>query len=143
MTRSRKVRSGFTLIELMVVVVIIGILGVIALNTFVGRGEKARVEATKGIIAKISGQVDMFKLDTGKYPQKLEDLMIEPSWAKNWEGPYILKRVEINDAWNHDLHYRVPGTGGAKYDLVSFGANDEEGGEDTDEDIWNHDLGGR
>ena len=143
MQRSRKARGGFTLIELMVVVVIIGILAVFTLNTFVTKAEQAKVKATKGIISKIAGEVDMFKLSVGKYPQKLQDLMLKPSWAKTWEGPYVQKLEELEDAWSNKLVFRAPGTGGAKYDLISLGADGEEGGEEEDKDIWNHDLGGQ
>ena len=132
---------GFTLIELMVVVVIIGILGVVALNTFVLKGEKAKWDATKGIIAKIAGQVDSFKLDHNKYPDKLEDLLARPSYVdpSAWRGGYVKKREELQDAWKKDLIYRVPGSQEEPYDLVSFGADGEEGGDGNDEDIWNHD----
>lgn len=139
-------RDGFTLIELMVVVVIIGILGVIALQTFVGRGEKARLEATKAILSKVSNQVDLFKLDHGKYPSKLEDLIRQPSYvdSKNWPPDgYLKKEDEINDAWNNPLLYRLPGSGGSPYDLVSYCADGKEGGENYDKDLWNHDRGGR
>ncbi|MHC4608419.1 MAG: type II secretion system major pseudopilin GspG [Planctomycetota bacterium] len=136
-------RKGFTLIELMVVVVIIGILAVVLLPNVIGRSDKAKWDATNALIAKISNQVDMFKLDHGKYPAKLEDLLHQPSYVdpKNWpKTGYVKKAAELKDAWGMDLIYNIPGSGGMPYDLGSYGSDEKRGGEGApDGDIWNHD----
>ena len=130
-------RKGFTLIELMLVVIILGILVAMVVPRLVGRGEQARRQAAAADIrSNIALALDLYELDNGRYPERLEDLLKDPgeSKAPNWNGPY-LKRKPI-DPWGREYSYKSPGTNNPDYDLYSFGGDGVEGGGD---DITNWD----
>lgn len=133
--------KGFTLIELMVVVAIIGILAVFVVPRFVGQGEKAKVDATVGLIAQLKGVIDMFKLQNGRYPAKLEDLVERPSYVDEAKWPdegYMDSVDALKDAWGNDFRYSERGPGGTGYEIMSFGADGQEGGDGVNEDIYSH-----
>lgn len=124
-------KKGFTLIELMLVVIILGILVAMVVPRLVGRGEQARRQAAEADIrSNIALALDLYELDNGKYPDKLEDLLKDPgeSKAPNWNGPY-LKRKAI-DPWRREYNYRLPSQHGVDYDLYTYGADGAEGGGD-------------
>lgn len=135
---------GFTLIEIMVVVVIIGILiGLIAPN-ILGRVDKARVTAAKTDIATLEQALEMYRLDNHNYPstdQGLEALVVKPGGepeAKNWNPEGYLKKGKLPlDPWGHAYQYLQPGQDNRAFDLFSFGADGREGGEKYDADIGN------
>lgn len=137
-------QRGFTLIEIMVVVVIIGILiGLVAPNVL-GRVDKARITAAKTDIATLEQSLEMYRLDNHAYPstdQGLEALITKPSGepdAKNWNLEGYLKKKQLpKDPWGNAYQYVNPGQEGRAYDLYSFGADGREGGEDYDADIGN------
>lgn len=135
----RRRERGFTLIEIMVVVVIIGILAALVITQIAGRDDAAKAAATKAMIAQVASGLDMFKLDHNRYPDRVEDLVHQPSYIdpSKWKVGY-LKKVPF-DGWGNPFVYRVPGTGGQPYDVLSLGADGREGGSGYDEDIWNHD----
>ena len=134
-TRSQK---GFTLIEILVVVIILGVLASLVVPRLAGRAEEARVAAAHSDIAGgISLALDMYEADNGKYPQKLEDLITEPSDAKNWKGPYLKKGLP-KDPWRQTYVYRFPGVENRLlYDLSSQGPDGELG---TSDDVTNWKL---
>lgn len=135
---------GFTLIEIMVVVVIIGILiGLIAPN-ILGRVDKARVTAAKTDIATLEQALEMYRLDNHAYPstdQGLEALVIRPGGEpepKNWNQEGYLKKGKLPlDPWGAPYQYLVPGQDKRPFDLFSFGADGREGGEEYNADIGN------
>ncbi|HSB96478.1 MAG TPA: type II secretion system major pseudopilin GspG [Spongiibacteraceae bacterium] len=137
-------QSGFTLIEIMVVVVIIGVLiGLVAPN-ILGRVDKARVTAAKADISTLDQALEMYRLDNHSYPstdQGLEALVAKPGGepdAKNWNPEGYLKKKQLPlDPWGHQYQYVVPGQEGRAYDLYSFGADGREGGEGYDADVGN------
>jgi general secretion pathway protein G len=129
---------------MMVVIVIIGILAGLVIKQLSSRAEKAKVEATKAMIAQVSEALDLFKLELNKYPERLEDLVTMPPDVdpKKWHPGGFLKKMP-KDAWDRDLIYRKPGTKGQPYDVISLGADGREGGEGFDEDLWNSDANKR
>lgn len=139
----RRSQSGFTLIEIMVVVVILGILAALVVPQVMNRPDQAKVTVAKGDIKAIGAALDMYKLDNFAYPstqQGLEALVSRPSGnppAKNWSKDGYLKKLPI-DPWGSPYQYLSPGSKGT-YDLYSLGADGKEGGSDNDADIANWD----
>lgn len=136
---SKNRQSGFTLIEIMVVIVILAILAGLVVPKVVGQSDKARVKTTETALSTTSNAIDMFKVDNGRYPttqEGLEALVKPPQGAKNWpEGGYV-KGGFPKDGWDNDLQYVSPGTEGRAYDLFSLGADGKEGGEGQNADIF-------
>ena len=138
--------NGFTLIELMLVVIILGILVAAVVPRLVGRSEQARRETAKADIkGSLALSLDMYELDNGNYPttaQGLEALAIKPSSPPaptNWKGPYLKKKLPI-DPWGHPYVYASPGTHNDDYDLYSCGPDGSEGGDDNIVN-WDKDAG--
>ena len=130
-------KKAFTLVELMLVVVILGVLVAMVVPRLAGRSEQARRAAAKtDIEANIALALDMYELDNGSYPESLSALLVKPgSGSDNWNGPY-LKKNPI-DSWGREYKYKSPGTHNKDYDLYSLGADGAEGGEGKGEDITN------
>ena len=139
----RRSQSGFTLIEIMVVVVILGILAALVVPQVMNRPDQAKVTVAKGDIKAIGAALDMYKLDNFTYPstqQGLEALVSRPSGnppAKNWSKDGYLKKLPI-DPWGNPYQFLSPGSKGT-YDLYCLGADGKEGGSDNDADIANWD----
>ena len=137
--------QGFTLIELMVVLVILGILAGLIVPRIMGRPEEARRMKAKIQIQSMETALQLYKLDNGNYPtteQGLASLVEAPAageLAKSWrEGGYLEKGRVPNDPWDNDYVYLSPGTRG-DFDLISYGPDGVAGGEGKDEDINNWD----
>ena len=137
----RKRRSGFTLVEILVVVVILGLLATLVIPRVVGRGEEAKRTATLVQIWAIEQALDLYKLDNGFYPtteQGLEALVSKPSGMPepmNVRKDGYMKKVSV-DPWGRPYVYRSPGEHG-ETDILSFGPDGAEGGEEDDSDITN------
>lgn len=135
---------GFTLIEIMVVVVIIGLLAAVVAPTLVGRVDTAAVNRAKQDIRGIETALQLYRLDNFRYPSNdlgLEALVNDPgdSAAPNWKSGGYLRSVP-QDPWNNPYQYRYPGQRGGEYDVWSYGADGQEGGEGTDADIGNWNI---
>ncbi len=135
----KKLTGGFTLIEMMVVIVIVGLLATVLIVSFAGKDDKAKKKVTEANIEQISSQIEEFKLDHGQYPRSLEELRRRPDFVNddNWTGPYLKRAAK--DGWGRDFHYDRPGPSGHAYHLYSLGADDQQGGKGFDADISNID----
>jgi general secretion pathway protein G len=140
-SQERKSR-GFTLIEIMVVIVILGILAGLVLPRFMGRTEEAKKIKAKLQIENLEAALKLYKLDTGMYPtteQGLEALVQKPATGAvpgNWrEGGYLEKGKVPQDPWNRPYVYVSPGIKNKDFDLKSLGGDGEEGGEEENADI--------
>ena len=129
-------KNGFTLIELLLVMAILALIAGLVAPNIIGKGKEARV---KKAVADIDGgfamALELFELDNGKFPEKLEDLITDPGNARRWKGPYLKKRLIQKDPWGYPYIYAYPGTNNPDgYDLYSSGPDDQEG---TEDDISN------
>jgi len=137
--KGTKRRSGFTLVEMLLVLVILAALAAVVVPKFAGRSQQAKETAARSQIANIEIALDMFETDNGYYPSGsdgLEELVDQPSNATSWQGPYLKKGVPL-DPWGNDYVYNYPGkqnNGG--YDILSMGPDGRVGGSD---DITNWD----
>ena len=136
-----KQNNGFTLIEVMVVVVILGILAAVVVQRVLDRPDEARVTKVKQDILTLESALNLYKLDNFNYPgtdDGLEALVTKPANARKWkDGGYIARLP--NDPWDTPYQYLSPGVKGA-IDIYSLGADKQEGGEGINADIGNWDL---
>jgi len=146
MERQKKDERGFTLIELMVVIVILGILAGLIIPRIMGRPDEARRAKARMQIESLETALKLYKLDNGNYPtteQGLQALVEPPAVgppAKNWrQGGYLEKGKVPKDPWGNDFVYVSPGAHG-DYDLSSLGADGEPGGEGKNRDINSWEL---
>lgn len=142
--RARRAR-GFTLIEIMVVIVIIGLLAAVIVPTVMGKVDDARVAKAKADIQSLEAALSMYYLDNSKYPsseQGLTALMQQPTdpSIKHWRPGGYLERVS-KDPWGNPYLYTFPGTHGKQYDLYTLGADGQPGGDGINADIGNWNLG--
>lgn len=127
-------RDGFTLVELLLVLVILGTLAAIVVPKFTGRTQQARIVTAQTQIANLGTALDAFEVDNGYYPKSLEELVVQPADAPNWRGPYLKTGIP-NDPWGRPYVYVCPGRHNtSSYDLYSLGP---DGRENTDDDIVN------
>jgi general secretion pathway protein G len=126
---------GFSLIELLVVLVILGLIAGLVVPNIMQRGEDAKVRAAKAEIQRLSMAVDEFYLDSGRPPRELRELVERPSNARNWNGPYV-NASNLVDPWDNPYNYRYPGQH-RSYDIYSNGADGSPGGEGINRPITN------
>ena len=130
-------RRGFTLVELLLVLVILGTLAAIVVPKFSGRTEQARIAAAKTQISNFGVALDAFEIDCGYYPKGkngLEELVVQPRDEVNWRGPYV-REIPV-DPWGNEYIYECPGRQNSDklYDLMSMGPDGHAG---SDDDITN------
>jgi general secretion pathway protein G len=128
--------EGFTLIEMLIVMVIIGLLAALVGPKMFGKVGKSKQKAAMAQIALFETALDTYRLDVGKYPttdQGLQALRTKPEDVAKWDGPYLPKDVPL-DPWGDPYVYKSPGDHG-DYDITSLGADDSPGGDGENEDI--------
>lgn len=137
---SRARRSGgFTLLELLVVMVIIGLLAGFVAPRYFAQVGKSQVKLARAQIDALDKALDQFRLDVGRYPTSEEGLQVlvaRPSGEASWSGPYLKKGVPA-DPWGHPYVYQQPGTHGGDFDLLSYGKDGRLGGTGEDADLTN------
>lgn len=136
-----RIRRGFTLIEMLVVILILSILAALIIPKLVGRTDDAKIAAAKSDIATLSSSVEQYRLDNGVYPSTddgLTALTVRPNDAQNWKGPYLEKAIP-NDPWGNQYVYQSPGPNGEDFLITSYGADGAPGGEGNNADITSDD----
>jgi general secretion pathway protein G len=127
---------GFTLIEIMIVIIIIGLMAGLVAPRLMDKLTQAKHKAAKAQVALYGTTLDMFRLDVGRYPTTEEGLKVlreKPAGVEMWKGPYLSKEISM-DPWGKPYIYKSPGEHG-DYDLLSFGLDGVEGGEGENQDV--------
>jgi general secretion pathway protein G len=142
--RLRARARGFTLIEIMVVVIIIGLLAAVIVPQVISKVDEAKVAKAKSDIQALETALTMFRLDNSKYPtteEGLQSLVTQPNdpTIRHWRPGGYLQRIS-KDPWGFDYQYTYPGQHGKEYDLYSLGADGQPGGEGINADIGNWNI---
>jgi general secretion pathway protein G len=144
--RHRVHQTGFTLIEIMVVMTIIGLLMALIGPRFMRAVGRAESGAARAQIEMLGTALDTYRLDVGRYPttqEGLQALIQRPFGSDHWDGPYLKKNLIPEDPWHRAYFYKSPGDAGRSYDLYSLGADGSPGGEGDSRDVtsWGEDVG--
>lgn len=129
----RNAQGGFSLIEIILVVVLIGGIVAFAATRILGGGDRARVNLAKAQVQTLAEKVHQYEMDTGTLPNALGDLVTQPGGASGWLGPYA-KDAELRDPWNTPYEFATPGNS-QPFDIVSYGADRKPGGDSVNADI--------
>lgn len=133
-------QAGFTLLEVLVVLVILGLLAAVVAGPQIFKYlGTAKSEAAKVQVSQISQALDLYRLEIGRYPtqeESLTALIEQPPGLSKWDGPYLKKKEAIVDPWGRQFLYRVPGQHG-DYDLYTLGSDNAQGGNGEEQDITN------
>jgi general secretion pathway protein G len=125
--------SGFTLLEMLAVIVLIGIVGTIVVRQVGNSVDKGKYGAGKAQLQVLGQAIDSYALDNGMPPRQLQDLVAKPANAPNWQRPYA-KPSQLLDPWGHPFGYTAPGEHG-NFDLIFYGRDGKPGGEGYDKDV--------
>lgn len=133
---ARRGASAFTLIELLLVLVILGVLAAVVVPKFTGRTLDAQIKATRTSVVALRNAINNFEIDAGRFPsteEGLNALVVRPNDAKEWHGPYI-ESTDLKDTWGHPFLYQFPGQHNPNgFDISSAGPDGNAG---TQDDIW-------
>ena len=142
--RRTKVKPGFTMVELMAMLIIIGLLATLVVTKVASQIDKARKTTTKANLKSLHAAVNQFRMDTGRFPTEdegLNALIEQPSDVENYEPGGYLETTEISmDGWGHEFVYELYPESGKAFAIRSYGADGEEGGEDYDADLLSTDA---
>lgn len=142
--KRRNIRYGFTMVELMAVLIILGLLATVVIKNFVGQVDKAKVTTTKANLRLLHSAITQFKMDTGRLPTEDEGLSVlleEPTDVQSWQTGGYLETTELpKDGWGHDFIYQLYPESGKPFVIKSLGADGEEGGEGYDTDLLSTDA---
>ena len=130
---ARNAARGFSLIEIILVVVLIGGIVAFAASRILGGGDRATANLAKAQVQTIAEKVQQYEMDTGALPPTLDALVANAGNAPGWLGPYA-KAGELKDPWNHPFEYKAPGEN-QPFDLLSYGKDGKPGGKSVDGDI--------
>jgi general secretion pathway protein G len=136
---ARRQSAGFTLLELLVVVAIIGLLAAFVGPRLFGNVSKSEITTAKAQIEAFSRALESYRIDTGNFPDTalgLQALVVKPADTPKWNGPYLQKEVPL-DPWGHAYTYKRPGANNRDFEIVSFGRDGSPGGSDEDADLTN------
>ena len=126
---SSRSRSGFTLVEIMLVVIIIGVLAAMVVPRFAGRTEQAKIARAKSDLAALGLALDMYELDMGQYPDEIQGLKTNPAGSDSWHGPYLKGEHSFIDPWGNPFEYERL-EGGKDYKMTSRGPDGKPGNDD-------------
>ena len=128
-------QQGFTIFEIVIVFILLAGIMAFVLPKVFEQASKAKSKEAEVKLMSLAGQIEMYKLEVGKYPESLGALVRQPGGTEKWAGPYA-KEPDLKDAWGNDYRYQAPGTGKG-FDLVSQGADGKEGGDGENRDLRN------
>lgn len=133
--RNRRRQGGFTIFEIVIVFILLAGIMAFVLPKVFEQASKAKSKEAELRLMSLAGQIEMYKLEVGKYPDGLQSLVRQPAGVDKWSGPYA-KEPDLKDAWGNDYRYATPGTNKG-FDLISYGADGKEGGEGENRDLRN------
>ena len=140
----RRNRKAFTMVELVAILVILGLLAAMAMNSFVDAIDKAKVSTTRTSLKKLHSAVINFKMDTGRYPTEEEGLMeliVEPTDVTGWNSSGYLETTELpTDGWKREYIYQLYPDSGKPFVIICYGADGEPEGEEYNADIYSTDA---
>lgn len=132
--------GGFSLLELVVVLIILGTIMAFLAPRIFGNVERANQQGAKIKMEQLAGQLEIMRLEAGRYPnaqEGLKALIEKPSGMDRWNGPYVKDAAILKDPWGNDFRYVQPGRDGKAFEIVSLGADGKEGGEGENKDLVN------
>jgi general secretion pathway protein G len=132
--------DGFTLLELLVVLAILGLLAAIVAPRVISYLGSSRSKTAAIQVKNIAASLELYRLDAGRYPNEQEGLgalIKAPPGAATWSGPYLSDKSALSDPWGRPYHYAMPSKHGGEFDVFTYGADDKEGGSGEDKDVGN------
>lgn len=130
---TRRYNQGFTLLEMLAVIVLLGIVATLVVRQVGGNVDKGKYGAGKAQLASLSMKIENYAMDNGAPPSQLNELISKPANARSWQGPYA-KQSDLRDPFGHSFGYLAPGEHGS-FDLTFFGRDGKPGGEGLDADL--------